>query len=130
MTVYGSLGLLLLLAGSTPEHPPPKPKVELTVSPRITTADIVEGRLITATLIIKDADEDLWCPEVDWEWDGQHSSETSDCSPFAESDAGDRALWTQTRQRRFFGRGVIEIVVRLLKGGKVIRRVEAQVPIQ
>lgn len=130
MTLSTGLYLIATLAVSAPEHPPPKPKVELTVSPRITTADIVDGRLITATLVIRNADEAHWCPEIDWEWNGQHSSQTSDCPPFTEAEEGERELWTQTRQRRFFGRGVINIIVRLLKGGKVIRRVEVQVPIQ
>lgn len=122
--------LSLLLVASAPEHPPPKPKVELSVTPKITQADIWNGRLITATLTIRNADESLWCPEVDWEWNGQHSSQESDCDPFESTEAGDREVWTQVRQRRFFGSGVIRIVVRLLKGKKVIRRVEASVPIQ
>jgi hypothetical protein len=130
MTILSVLCATMLTAAKAPEHPPPKPKVELAVSPRITTADIVDGRLITATLIIKNADETHWCPEIDWEWNGLHSSQTSDCVPFEESEEGDRVLWTQTRQRRFFGRGVVNIIVRLLKGGKVIRRVEANVSVQ
>lgn len=130
MTLYVGVYLVAALTANASEHPPPKPKVELTVSPRITTADIVDGRVITATLVIRNADETHWCPEIDWEWNGQHSSQTSDCLPFTEAEEGERELFTQTRQRRFFGRGIIRIIVRLLKGGKVIRRVEAQVPIQ
>jgi hypothetical protein len=130
MTIAIGMYVYALLLAMVREHPPPKPKVELTVTPRITTADIVDGRIITATLIIRNADEALWCPEIDWEWNGQHSSQTSDCVPFEESDVGEREVWTQVRRRRFFGSGTINIVVRLIKGGKVVRKVEAQVPIQ
>lgn len=124
-----SMQLVVALAAA-PEVHPHAAKVELRVSPRITTADLVDGRLITATLIIRNADESLWCPEVDWDWNGQHSSQTSDCVPYSESEVGERELWIQTKQRRFFGRGIVNIIVRILRGGKVIRRVEAQVPVQ
>ena len=122
--------LWLVIVASAPAHPPPKPKIELTVNPKIAQADIWMGRLITATLTVRNADESLWCAEVDWEWNGQHSSQESDCDPFDQSEAGERELWTQVRQRRFFGRGVIQIIVRLLKAGKVVGRAEAQVPIE
>lgn len=132
MTVHPCVGVFaFLLAGQPGDRPPPKPEVELRVFPSITTVDIADGNLITATVIIRNADETLWCPEVEWDWDGEaRSTRESDCAPFEESEVGERTRWTRTRQHRFWGRRIVNIVVRLLKGGKVIRRVEAQVPIK
>lgn len=129
MTYLSLLVVSSALLAEVPEHPPPKPTVTLAIYPRVTVGDVVKGRLITATLIIRNADETLWCPDVEWEWNGERSFRSSDCKPFDESSEGERKIWVQSRQRRFVGRGIVRIIVRLFKGRKILKSVEAEVPV-
>ena len=127
-----SAGLVfaLFVASGAAERPPPKPTVTLHVSPRLMTADFINGRLITATLTIKNADEELWCPTIEWEFNEERSSQLSDCDPFSDTEAGDRALWVRRLQRRYYGRDSVTIIVRIMKNKKVIRRLEELVLVQ
>ena len=107
----------------------PKPQVLLSVYPRFATTD-PNGIEVTAMLIIKNIDEELWCPEIEWEWNGQRSSQLSDCTPYQDSEEGERAFWSESQQRRFYGPGTVRVQVKLRKEGKVLRRLDASMAIK
>ena len=69
-------------------------------------------------------DERFWCPDVEWEIDGErYSAHSGDCDPFSDvvTDAGEPFLWFEPEKwLPPFGRGTHTITVKLMKNGKVI----------
>lgn len=121
--------LVILLAA---EKPATKPKVELKASPQLAMLSL--GPSASATirfrLSVKDGgDEDYYCPRLEWEWeDGTISTEESDCPPFETAQLQDHERsWTKSHQFRDPGQHTVK--VRLYKGDRVIRAVEAKVQI-
>jgi hypothetical protein len=91
-----------------------KPGLELRVTPRFafSPADV----LLTAELKGGDDVEELYCPEVEWEWgDGGKSVQEGDCEPWAPG---------MTIQRRYTANhtypyaGVYQIKITLRRSGK------------
>ena len=104
-----------------------KPALELRVSPRYAFSPV--NAFFTAELKGGDDVEDLYCPEVEWEWgDGGKSVHESDCDPWA---AG-----TMKIDRRFTGNhlypqaGLYLVKVTLRKTGKSILSQTLQITIR
>jgi len=124
-----SLALVLFLASSATAA---KPKVELKVNPQFAMLGI--GPHATATvhfrLSVKDGgDENYYCPRIEWEWeDGTIGTEESDCPPFetATKDDHDR-VWSKTRE--FWEPGNHVVKVKLYKGTKLVRTIDAKVEV-
>jgi hypothetical protein len=114
-----SVVLSVLLAANAP-----RTQVQLSLTPPLAVAQI-DGVELNAFLIIKNADERLWCPQIQWEWsDGSISTEEGDCEPFADTTPAQRARVVSRKSRRIYGSGIVRLIVRLIKGGKVLKRVE------
>lgn len=122
-----SLALVLFLAS-----PPAKPKVELKASPPFAMLGV--GPRSSATirfrLSVKDGgDENYYCPRLEWEWeDDTRATEESDCPAFESAQKEDHErTWIKSRQ--FWEPGSHVIKVKLYKGDRLIRTLDAKVEI-
>lgn len=125
-----AVGFVLLLATFVAAVEKKEPKVKLYASPKISMASFGNRSLILLRLVITDADEELWCPEVKWEIrPGDSSSQESDCEPFSEADPRDikRRSWIH---RVNLPAGEWNICVRLKKSGDTIRKVCERVSVR
>lgn len=120
-----SLALALLLAAN-------RPQVDLKPSPQLAVLGI--GPRASATvrfrLSVKDAgNEDYYCPRVEWEWeDGTRATEESDCPAFDRAQKQDHEKsWTKSHQ--FWEPGNHTVKVRLYKGDRLIRTLDAKVEV-
>ncbi len=79
-----ALGLAMALAAPAragDEAKAKKPALALRVVPRMAFSPVTA--LFTAELSGGDDVEDLYCPEIEWDWDdGGKSDQESDCPPF------------------------------------------------
>ena len=93
-----------------------KPGLELRSSPRFAFSPA--NVLFTAELKGGDDVEELYCPEVEWEWgDGGKSVKEADCDPWAEGSAIERRF---TANHTFQFAGIYRVKVTLRKTGKNI----------
>jgi plastocyanin len=93
-----------------------KPALELRSSPRFAFSPA--NVLFTAELKGGDNVEELYCPEVEWEWgDGGKSVTEGDCDPWAEGATIERRF---TANHTFQFAGIYRIKVTLRKTGKNI----------
>lgn len=93
-----------------------KPGLEIRSSPRFafSPADV----LFTAELKGGDDIEELYCPEVEWEWgDGGKSVKEADCDPWTEGARIERRF---TASHTFQFAGVYRVKVTLRKTGRTI----------
>ncbi len=106
---------------------PKKPGLELRATPRMafSPADI----FFTAELKGGDDDhEDLYCPEVTWEWgDGGKSVEEGDCEPYAEGMQIERRY---TAHHTYGRAAVYSIKVTLRKNGRTVASQTVQVTVR
>jgi hypothetical protein len=109
-----------------------EPKVELKPTPRVTMMPGgTRAAVVRFRLTVNDGGrEDYYCPKVEWEWhDGTKSSEESDCPPFGEATPSDHdRIWSHSRE--YWEAGQHVVTVRLFKGERMIRKVEATVDIR
>jgi hypothetical protein len=122
-----SLALVLFLAS-----PSAKPKVELKANPPFAMLGV--GSRASATvrfrLSVKDGgDENYYCPRLEWEWeDDTKATEESDCPPFESAQKEDHErTWIKSRQ--FWEPGSHVVKVKLYKGDRLIRTLDAKVEI-
>jgi len=93
-----------------------KPGMELRSSPRFAFSPA--SVLFTAELKGGDDVEELYCPEVEWEWgDGGKSVKEADCDPWAEGAKIERRF---TANHVFQFAGVYRVKATLRKTGKNI----------
>lgn len=107
------VGRILLMAMLFMGMAPPKPRLEVTISPRLSVPPVV---LTVHARIVGDLDEEFSCPKVVWiKPDDTQSSEESDCELIDPP-----VSWT----RRFNAvvPGVYAITVELRKPGRLIAR--------
>ena len=93
-----------------------KPALELRATPRyaFSPANI----LFTAELKGGDDVEEVYCPEVEWEWDdGGKSVQESDCDPWTETTKIQRRF---TSNHTFQFAGLYRVKITLRKSGKNI----------
>lgn len=99
---------------------PVKPKVDLTVSPRLSSYFPGTFMPVTVRLIITDADEQHWCPGVRWTWpDGTESFREGDCVPYEKAPCDElaRKSWPKVVPRQYPA-GEWTVTVRLERVGK------------
>ena len=76
----------------------------------VATADLTGGM---------DAEEELYCPEAEWDWgDGTYSSATQDCEPFEAGKSDVRRHWTS--EHRYETQGNYRLQLTLKRGKKTI----------
>jgi plastocyanin len=93
-----------------------KPGLELRSSPRFAFSPA--SVLFTAELKGGDDVEELYCPEVEWEWDdGGKSVTEADCDPWTDGSAIERRF---TASHVFQRAGIYRVKVTLRKSGKSI----------
>ena len=91
-----------------------KPGLELRSSPRFAFSPA--NIFFTAELKGGDDVEELYCPEVEWEWgDGGKSVKEADCDPWTEGAAIERRF---SANHTFQFAGVYRVKVTLRKTGK------------
>ncbi len=104
-----------------------KPGLDIRATPRMafSPADV----FFTAELKGGDDDtEDLYCPEVMWEWgDGGKSVEESDCDPYTEGAKIERRY---TAHHTYFRAAVYSIKVTLKKNGRSVAAQTVQVTVR
>jgi hypothetical protein len=110
-------------------QPQAKPKLKLTITPRIGVAAppyfVIPARL--RAYIEGPITEEWYCPRVEWHWsDGTVSVEESDCPPWEEGIEGETS-WTR---RVNLGQGLHVIAVKLIKGEKTLARTEVTIEVK
>ncbi|HXK36470.1 MAG TPA: hypothetical protein VJ553_02720 [Candidatus Paceibacterota bacterium] len=84
----------------------------------------LDGFTVHCRVRVMFPDERFWCPEVEWEVNGERQSmHHADCAPFDDvaTEVGEPFLWNEPEKwLPPFGRGFHTIKVRLKKGGKVL----------
>jgi len=93
-----------------------RPALELRSSPRFAFSPA--NVLFTAELKGGDDVEELYCPEVEWEWgDGGKSVKEADCDPWTDGSTIERRF---TANHTFQFAGIYRVKVTLRKTGKDI----------
>lgn len=106
--------------------PPPgsvtakKPTVELTTNRHVAIWSPVQPATFHLTVSIKNADEQFWCPGIQWVWpNGTMSSEEGDCPPYDKAPPKEIASKSWSKDVTL-GPGRSTIVVNLVKAGNII----------
>jgi hypothetical protein len=76
-----------------------------------------------------DSDEELYCPELEWDWDdGTRSSAEQDCEPFEPGKSTISRRWTSTHT--YTTAGNYRVMLRLKRGNKSVLAGNATVQIK
>jgi hypothetical protein len=103
-----------------------RPTLELRASPRYAFSPVD----VTFTAELKGGDdvEEMYCPEVEWEWgDGGKSVQESDCEPWA---AGTRIERRFTAHHTFARAGLYPVRVTLRKTGRLLASQTVQLTVR
>ena len=96
----------------------PKRSLDLRASPQVSFSPasvVLTGELRNVT----EHDEELYCPEVEWEWgDGTRSSASADCGPFEVGTSTTKLRYV--KQHTFQYPGSFKVVLRLRRGPTVL----------
>ncbi len=126
--VFVVLGLALPALAGDDEKPkkPKKPELELRISPRFAFSPA--NIFFTAELKGGDDVEQLYCPEVEWEWgDGGKSVQEADCDPWA---AGSKIERRFTAEHTFTLAGLYSTRVTLRKSDKTVAAQTVQITVR
>jgi hypothetical protein len=94
-----------------------KPALDLRSSPRFAFSPA--RILFTAELKGGDDVEEMYCPEVEWEWgDGGRSVEEADCDPWVPGATAIERRFTADHVFQFAGRYAVRVALR--KSGRLI----------
>ncbi len=103
-----------------------KPALELRVTPALRFSPV--NIFFTAELKGGDDVEELYCPEVEWEWgDGGKSVQESDCDPWTATSHIERRF---TANHTFQFAGLYRVKVTLRKSGKNIMSQTVQLTVR
>jgi hypothetical protein len=105
-----------------------KPTFSLRASPQVA---FVPARIVLTGEFREASNEheDLYCPEVRWEWgDGTTSSAASDCAPFEPGVSTVKTRYVQTHVFDVPGR--FRVVLTLRKGNRVVARSSTTVSVR
>jgi hypothetical protein len=103
-----------------------KPALELRPSPRFAFSPA--NIFFTAELKGGDDVEELYCPEIEWEWgDGGKSVQEADCDPWTETSHIERRF---TSNHTFQFAGLYRVKVTLRRSGKDILSQTVQITIR
>jgi hypothetical protein len=130
MRTRSALVLLLGLAGahaSTADRPgraePQRPVLKLRASPGAAMPPV--NVLFVAELVGGDELEELYCPELQWDFDnGRRSSQQSDCEPFSESSRIERRFLVR---QRYAQPGEYRVILTLRRSEVVVAQASATV---
>jgi len=117
---FATLSLMALpltcLAGDLTPPERPRPRLDLAAMPRATISP--SNVVFTAKLVGGDAQEDFYCPEVEWNWsDGARSARLSDCDPYR---AGDEITRVFSATHRYRDPGQYAVTVSLRRASRVV----------
>ncbi len=127
-TVVTLLGLALAVSsfGAEATKKIKKPTLELRASPRMAFSPV--NVFFTAELAGGDDVEELYCPQVEWEWgDGGKSVQESDCAPY---EPGTRIERRFTNEHEYGRAGQYGIKVTLRHNGKSLAANSVQVTVR
>ena len=120
--------LMLFGAGTSAADDPkgegknPKDPKRPTLVLRATPAFAFSPARIVVTAEIRggsDSDADLYCPDLEWEWDdGTESEASQNCEPFVPGETEITRRWTVSHTYTTAGR--YQMYLRLKRGGKVV----------
>ena len=103
-----------------------RPALELRALPRFSFSPA--SIHFTAELTSGDDVEELYCPDVEWEWgDGGKSQQESDCPPFEEGQKIDRHF-TADHVYQMAGRYLIKVTMR--RAGKTMAAQTLQITVR
>jgi hypothetical protein len=103
-----------------------RPGLELRVMPRYGFSPV--NAFFTAELKGGDDVEELYCPEVEWEWgDGGKSVQESDCDPWTETSHIERRF---TASHTFQFAGLYRVHVTLRRSGKDLMTQSVQLTVR
>lgn len=103
-----------------------KPGLELRYAPRFTFSPA--RIMITAELKGGDEVEELYCPEIEWEFgDGDRSVQEADCDPWTADTTIERRF---TAHHTFQFAGIYTVRVTLRKSGKSITSQTVQITVR
>lgn len=89
----------LATSGVSGDVKPKKPRLDLRATPRIAFSPV--NVLMVAELRGGDAAEELYCPEVEWDWDdGGKSTHEADCPPLEANGTFERRFTAQHAYRQ------------------------------
>jgi hypothetical protein len=104
-----------------------KPNLELRATPRYAFSPV--RVLFTAELKGGDEVEELYCPELEWEWgDGGKSDEESDCDPWKDGTTKIERRFTANHVYQFAGLYLVKLTLR--KAGKNIMSQSVQLTVR
>lgn len=120
----GTTGLFLMLALSVPASAGAKvkkPRLTLRTTPQMAMAPA--SVLFTAQLFDADAQEDLYCPGVQWEWgDGETSFHENDCPPFGPQAEFDSVF---SGRHAYRSGGAYQVRISLVRAGRTVAATRA-----
>jgi hypothetical protein len=111
-----TLGMLFLAAAlAAPaaafESKPKKPRLDLRALPRMAFSPV--NIFLTAELMGGEDVEELYCPELEWDWDdGGKSVQESDCAPFETGVTKLERRYTSEHEYRKAGIYNIKVTMR------------------
>ena len=130
--VVAALGLLAPAVGPAAGEDQPKkekakkPALEIRPSPRFAFSPA--NIFFTAELKGGDDVEELYCPEIEWEWgDGGKSVQEADCDPWTETTKIQRRF---TSNHTFQFAGLYRVQITLRKSNKNLMSQSVQVTIR
>ncbi|HEY7409690.1 MAG TPA: hypothetical protein VII13_03050 [Vicinamibacteria bacterium] len=123
----GVAALALCAAAGAGEAKGKKPRLDLRSTPKFAFSPVVV--LLTAELQGGDDVEELYCPEVEWEFDdGAKSVNEGDCEPF---QAGVSKLARRfTAEHEFSTAGSYNVKLTMRKAGRVIAAANTRVTVR
>jgi hypothetical protein len=128
-TTVATLLVLALVAPTFGAEEPKKgkkPTLDLRAAPRMAFSPV--NVFFTAELTGGDDVEELYCPEVQWEWgDGGKSLQESDCPPFEPGTKIERRFTSEHEYRRA---GQYGIKVTLRHSGKSLAANTVQITVR
>lgn len=127
-----SILVLLVAAGAAgvaaaADAKPKKPRLELRATPRMAFSPV--NVFLTAELSGGDDVEELYCPELEWEWDdGGKSTQESDCAPW---EAGKTKIERRfTADHEYRRAGVYNVKVIMRRSGRSIATASVRVTVR
>lgn len=103
-----------------------KPSLDLRVVPRLAFSPVTV--FLTAELSGGDDVEELYCPEVEWDWDdGGKSQQESDCAPFEPGKTKIDRHFTTEHEYRKAGVYNVKITLRRAKRSLAVQTVKVTV---
>ena len=123
----GTLVLLALAAPLSAADNGTRPRLDLRATPRMAFSPTVV--YVTAELAGGDEVEDLYCPEVEWDWDdGARSHRGSDCPPFQAGQSDFERFFSADHVYRQAGSYNVKITMK--RAGRTVAAATSKVEVR